>query len=532
MGLFLDFKMFTGSLGGVKEFLNGKITVEDSIEEMKRRLGSREENFLLMLERVYKDKKNPYSKIFSTVGYELKDIKELVDDAGVEGTMKCLADEGAYITMEEFKGKKEWVRKGKTVKFSESDFDNSISAGFEVTTGGTRSSGSRVLVDFKRTLERCHNSLFSDYVHKIAEHPKIIWSPATLARQSALTFVKTGSPIAGFYSQTTELPPLNTGNFYPSIKRALQGRIIMYEAKLLGAKIPRMEFVDLNNSAKIAEQVASVMREHSACVLRAFPSSAVRVCKEAMKRGLEIDGAVIRCGGEPVTPTKRREIEKAGVVVIPGYAASETGTIAEGCPKHKHSDEMHFSKDSLAVVQYKRKIRNSEISVDSFLFTSLMEHAPKIMINVELGDYGVLRSENCSCGFGKFGFREKMYNVRSFEKLTGEGMTLIGTDVVEVIEEDFPAMFGGSSTDYQVVEEEDESGFTHLDILVSPEIKVDEKRVVDAMYECLGKRSKGRNLSFEVWKDVGTIRARKEKPIVTGRGKLLSFQINKIRKKK
>jgi len=531
MGLFSEFKMLSGSLSGMREFLKDKITVEESIEEMQRRLENREENFLLMLERVYSNKKSPYYRIFNTVGYEFKDIKSLVDSSGLEGTLKQLADEGAYVTIEEFKGKKEWVRKGKRIKFSESDFDNTFSGGFEMTTGGTRSQGTRVLVDFKRMEERCYNSLFADYVLKLTDHPRVIWSPGLLAQQAALTSFKTGIPVAGCYSQTVEVPSLNIRNAYPTIKRILLPRIMMYEARLLGARVLTPEFVDLNHCTKIAKQVASIMKEHSRCFLRNFPSSGVRVCNEAEKMGLDIDGVVIGCGGEPITPTRRREMEKVGAKVIPGYAASETGGIAQGCYKHKHCDDMHFWSDSLAVVQYKRQIKDFGISVDSFLITSLLEHASKIMINVELGDHGVLKSESCSCGFSKHGFREKMYNVRSFEKLTGEGMTLIGSDMVDVLEEDLPAMFGGSSTDYQLVEAEDEKGFTHMDVLVSPSLgEVDEKKVIDAVYDSLRKRSIGRNLSFEMWKDAGTIRVRREKPIVTKRGKILSFQIQKKRR--
>ncbi len=530
MGLFSEFKMLSGSLSGMRDFLKGTITVEESIEEMQRRLESREENFLLMLERVYNNKKSPYYRIFKAVGYEFNDIKSLVDSSGLEGTLKQLASEGAYITIEEFKGKKEWVRKGKHVQFSESDFDNIFTGGFEITTGGTRSPGTRVMVDFKRTLERCYNRLFADYVLGVTDYPRVIWSPGLLAQQSALTCFKTGIQVAGCYSQTAEVPSLNIRNAYPTIKRTLLPRIVMYEARLLGAKIPTPEFVDLNHCSKIAKQVASVMREHSRCFLWNFPSSGVRVCNEAEKMGLDIDGVVIGCGGEPITPTKRREMEKVGAKVIAGYAASETGGIAQGCYNHKHCDDMHFLRDSLAVIQYKRQIKDFGVSVDSFLITSLLEHASKIMINVEIGDHGVLKSENCSCGFGKLGFREKMYNVRSFEKLTGEGMTLIGSDMVDVLEEDLPVMFGGSSTDYQLVEEEDEHGFTHMDVLVSPSLgKVDEKKVIDAVYDSLRKRSIGRNLSFEMWEDVGTIRVKREKPIVTKRGKILSFQIQKKR---
>ena len=54
--------------------------------------------------------------------------------------------------------------------------------------------------------------------------------------------------------------------------------------------------------------------------------------------------------------------------------------------------------------------------------------------------------------------------------MTGEGMTLIGTDMVRILEEDLPRRFGGSPLDYQLMEEEDERGFTRLSLVVSPDV--------------------------------------------------------------
>lgn len=530
MGVFSDFRMFLGSLSGLREFLKDRITVEESIEIVRNRLENREENFLNIIGRVY-NTKSPHSKIFTTLGYEFKDVKCLVEDLGLEGALKHLAQEGAYIRIDEFKGEKDWIRRGKSVRFSESDFDNTISGGIEMTSGATRSQGTRVLIDFDALKESSCSRLFSEYVLGNIGYPSIIWYPGALCQKIALDCVKADISIAGCYSQTREMPKTNLRNVYPNLRRALIGRMLSYEGRLLGAKIPNPEFVGLEDCAKIAKQVSEIKKEHSKCLLHTFVSSALRICAKAKEMGLEMDGAVFECSGEPITPTRRREMEAVGVKVIPFYAAAETSVIADGCLNHKHSDEMHLLMDCLAVVKYKREIKDFGMSVDAFLLTSLLKNAPKIMINVEIGDYGVLKSESCSCGYGKFGFKEKMYDVRSFEKLTGEGMTLIGGDMVDVIEEDLPAMFGGSSTDYQIVEDEDEHGFTHMDILVSPAIgKIDEKKLVDAVYDGLRKRSKGRNLSFEVWEDAGTIRVKRGRPILTRRGKLFSFQIKRKKK--
>ena len=65
----------------------------------------------------------------------------------------------------------------------------------------------------------------------------------------------------------------------------------------------------------------------------------------------------------------------------------------------------------------------------------------------------------CNCGFGKLGFDTTIGNIRSYEKLTGEGVTFVDTDFIQIIEKELPETFGGKSTDYQLVEDEDEQGF-------------------------------------------------------------------------
>jgi len=79
------------------------------------------------------------------------------------------------------------------------------------------------------------------------------------------------------------------------------------------------------------------------------------------------------------------------------------------------------------------------------------------------------------CEFDDYNFFDHIHNIQSFGKLTSEGMTLIGTKVINVIEELLPSKFGGDSTDYQLLEEEDEKGLTRLNILVSPNVgNIDE----------------------------------------------------------
>jgi hypothetical protein len=49
-------------------------------------------------------------------------------------------------------------------------------------------------------------------------------------------------------------------------------------------------------------------------------------------------------------------------------------------------------------------------------------------------------------------------------------MTFLDTDVIRVLEEELPARFGGTPTDYQLLEEEADDGQPRLQLLVHPRV--------------------------------------------------------------
>lgn len=183
---------------------------------------------------------------------------------------------------------------------------------------------------------------------------------------------------------------------------------------------------------------------------------------------------------------------------------------------------MHFLKDGLALVQHPRTVPGSSIAVDAFYFTTLLPSAPKIMLNTESDDYGVVEARSCGCPLEACGFTEHFRYVRSFGKLTGHGMTLVGTDLVRVLEEVLPARFGGSPLDYQLAEVEDETGFTRFEILVDPKVPIaDEARVADVVLESLAAGPR------ELYRQAGTIRVRRAPPIWTPRTRLLPLHLTR-----
>jgi hypothetical protein len=150
------------------------------------------------------------------------------------------------------------------------------------------------------------------------------------------------------------------------------------------------------------------------------------------------------------------------------------------------------------------------------------------LLNVESGDWGVKTTRKCGCKFEEYGFTDHLYNIRGFDKLTGEGMTFIGTDLVRIIEEVLPGKFGGVSADYQMLEEEDEQGHTRMSVVVSPRIGViDETILIKTVLTELSGRKDSQRMMAQVWSQAETLRVKRMQPFSTARGKLMPLHIHK-----
>jgi hypothetical protein len=253
--------------------------------------------------------------------------------------------------------------------------------------------------------------------------------------------------------------------------------------------------------------MANSIKEQGGCyVVTEASSTAVRICQSARDRNIDIAGAKFSTSGEPLTEVKKREIESVGASVYPHYIFTEGGYVGFACFNPIAADEVHFFNDSLAMIQHPKVVSDSGVSVDSFLFTSLLFSAPKVLLNVEIGDYGIVERRNCGCYFDELGLNEHIYNIRSFDRLTSQGMTFFSTDLVRVIEEVLPAKFGGSSIDYQMWEEEEE-GITRMSIIVSPVVGVvNEAEVIRTVLAELGKGKDYKRLMSKIWSQSDTLR--------------------------
>ena len=243
---------------------------------------------------------------------------------------------------------------------------------------------------------------------------------------------------------------------------------------------------------------------------------------------MDLSGAKLIANGEPLTEAKRREIESANASVYPIYGTMETGAIALGCFNPTSADDSHVLRDGIALIQHRREVPHAGASVDAFLATTLLGETPKIMLNVETGDYGTIGGSACGCSLDRLGLCDHVSNVRSFEKLTGEGMSFFGTDLLHIIEDVLPTRFGGTSTDYQMVEEEDQNGHTRLYLSISPEVgPVADEEVIGTVLGMLRGGKDETRMMANMWQQTKTLQVRRTGPAFTTRGKLLPLHIQK-----
>jgi hypothetical protein len=185
---------------------------------------------------------------------------------------------------------------------------------------------------------------------------------------------------------------------------------------------------------------------------------------------------------------------------------------------------MHLYSDRLAVIQRPREVARSRALIPSFLFTSLSPHTPKIAFNTELGDFGSLASRPCDCPLGKLGLDLHLCDVRSHDKLTGEGMTLLGSDFQDllgaIVEE-----AGGCPDDFQFWEDATNERLARITVALSPRL---HDRLAGGLADELRRRLpsvKGGTLAGPIWAQAGTLAIRRTQPTLTKGFKMMPIVV-------
>ena len=169
--------------------------------------------------------------------------------------------------------------------------------------------------------------------------------------------------------------------------------------------------------------------------------------------------------------------------------------------------------DSAALIVHPRRAPHSDEVIDSVHVTTLVPSMPKIMLNLELDDFGVMKDRTCGCPLEALGMTRRLSHVGSFRKLVGEGVTLIGSDMLEILEKVLPTCFGGTPLSYQLVEDEDERGFTRLNLFVGPDVQLaDDQELIDTVLDALTHMGAAADMAGGYWASAGSFQVVRRAP--------------------
>ncbi len=514
-GTLEEIRSFARYARRLRSFLADPITPDRARELIAQRLAQREHRFLALLEHaVYGNARSPYLALLKSAGIELGDARDLVAERGLEEMLEAMRQAGVYVTLDEFKGRRPLTRGSVTLEVAHGDFDNPLLAPhWWGNSSGSRGRPRRVPLDLDRLeQEAAHEAVFRDNF-RLRGRPVAMWRvrpPSTSGLNNALRMLKTGQPLERWFDPYRPRPGPQ------ALKYGLFTAYTARFARLQGAAFPAPEHCPAANAERVARWTEGAGADGRPAVLEVQTGLGVRICRAASERGLEIAGAFFRTGGESLTPAKEEAFARVGARVVSNYSMVETGRIGYACADPEALDDMHLLSDKLAVLQRPLRVGSSLASVDAFLYTTLLPFTPKVMINVESGDHGVLARRRCGCRFGELGLDLHLHTVRGHEKLTADGNHFLGSGLHTLIEELLPRSFGGGPTDYQLAQEE-VAGLSKVSVVVSPAVgAIDEDELLSAVVEFL--RAENR-LMTDFWAQSETLRVVRREPHIGATGK-------------
>jgi hypothetical protein len=516
--------MYARFMWGLPRFLRRRITLNDADAWIREKLANREESFLRLAQRgIYTQPKSPYLFLLSSAGCEYGDLVKLVGDEGLDGALGVLYDKGVFVTFDEFKGRAPIVRGSRKLETTAEDFDNPhLRRHYESASGGSTGVGTRIGVELDNIFEGAHSYMLGLSAHGVLNAPPILWTsvlPNGVGVVSLLRSVLTGNVVRRWFA------PVAPGDLRQPLRFRFASSYIFATSRAMGLGLPHPEPLPVDEAGKIARLSADYVRSDGQCLVRAAVSMSLRIALAARAERIDLTGVTFMGAGEPPSAAKVSGIKASGAKYVPTYTFSEGGRVGMGCANPVDGTDVHFFSHRLALIQRPQRVPGTDAKVNAFCYTSLVPTAPKLMLNTESDDFGIFERRACGCLLEGVGFSHHIRQVRSARKLTGEGITLVGSDLTRIMEEVLPARFGGSTLDYQLVEEEDASGFTRMTLLVSPHLAIaDDTEPVRVLLEALGNGELRADVARSVLAAAGSVRMRRERPVPTARGKLPPFK--------
>lgn len=517
--------MYARFAAGLPAFLRDTITIDEAERIVRQGMQEREENFLALVRRgVLSNPDSPYAKLLRLAQCDYGDLEREVRNKGLNAALRSLRQAGVYITFEELKGRQPVVRHGESFPVTIEDFSNPLrKRGYQTESGGSTGPGTRVAQDLDHLARVAAYMCLCYNAHGALDVPHGVWR-GVLPDGSGIDTILRASHF-GRVPKKWFAP-----NVADALSNPLRFRLATYGTvvigRAMGIPIPWPEMVPIDQAIVVARWAAETLGREGGCLISAPVSRGLRIALAAQEAGLDLTGAKFVIAGEPPTPAKVAGIHASGATHFTTYGLAEFGRLAMGCANPVSPNDLHVMHDGFEVFTVPQTVPGADIQVDALNITSLLLTTPRILINAEMDDYGVVEERDCGCPLGKLGYHLHVRDIHSYRKLTGEGVSLVGGDLIDVIERVLPERFGGSALDYQLMEEEDEKGFTRLSLLVSPKVQIqDESQIVPAVLEQMRASSVMADVARGIWAQTGTLQLKRMDPIWTGRGKLLPLYL-------
>lgn len=497
-------------------YMRRTMTLDEAAERMRRRIASRERAFFSLVERaIYQHGPSPYRQLLRHAGCELGDLERLVRTEGIEGALRILADAGVYVTFDELKGRRAAVRGSAMFHFTADAFDSPlVDPHWLIYTGGTGGVPISVARSLELVDEMTPAIALTNEAHGMTRARHVFW--VTNPLPPLLTYTTLRQPIVRWFHPVSPFPP----------KAWVVAKCFQVSGRLAGHRLPMPRFLDLQEADRLARWLAGRPRDGHRLVIGTMTSAAVRIAVAAREAGIDLSDVTFRVQSEPVTPARHEHLVSTGARVFISYSLTEMIDLALSCATPSAPDDLHFAADRYALVSRQRPVVEGGPVVSAMLVTTLSPTAPKICLNAETGDYANVEERACGCLLGQLGLTTHLSEVRSFEKLSGEGVTFVRSTLLTILEEVLPARFGGSSVDYQLVEEESPDSSTRMVLRVHPAIgAVDERELKRTLLQALGRGGIVDWHHAELLRRAGTVTISREPPLATMAGKVLPFQL-------
>jgi hypothetical protein len=502
-------ELFTATrfLARLPRFLRRPVARAEAQEILGRRLACREADFLDLVRRaVYESRDSPYRPLLKAAGCEYGDLARLVTDDGLEATLRAIARQGVYLTLDELRGRRPVARSPAEVLVSPGRLANPLAwPHFPIRSSGSRggSAGLGLSLDFVRDVAVDYGLAIDARGGQDWQHA--IWGiPGGAALNQVLRFVAFGAvPVRWFVQIDADRARLPA-------HYAWSARALVWGGRLAGVAVPAPTYASAEDPAPILEWLAGVLGAGKVPHLFAFPSAAVRLCRAARLAGMDLRGAQLTIGGEPVTAARLSEITRAGATPAAHYGSIETSTIGYGCLAPASPDELHLFHDLTAVVQAPGL---PGVQAETLLMTSLRATAPLILLNASLGDQALMGPRPCGCPLETLGWTTHVHAVGSDQKVTAGGMAFLDADLLLVLEEVLPARLGGGPLDYQLVEEETLDGQPRLCLLVDPRVgPLDPALVAEVFFTAIARGKRAERVMSLAWQDGDILRVERRVP--------------------